>query len=337
MSPSPDADDGHVVSTVPPASGPGLATVLMNGGKTLAVWADGFVLPLSEAARRCGIATVPPGSVREALADWDRWCAVLQQVPADDTAGAGWLAETEVAFLAAVPDPPSIYCAAANYSDHAQEMRGPGVAVGRSPMFFMAPAASLAGHRQGVIRPTGCERLDWEVELAVIIGRDAKDVAAADAGSVIAGYSVANDVSLRDFARRDDYPFFPDWLRSKCYAGCLPLGPAVIPASFVPDPMELDLSLTVNGEQRQASSTKNMIFPIAEQIEYLTRIVPLRSGDIILTGTPAGTGAAWQSYLTPGDIMVAEIRGLGRLETRVLGTAPVPGKTAGLTETAASK
>jgi 2-keto-4-pentenoate hydratase/2-oxohepta-3-ene-1,7-dioic acid hydratase in catechol pathway len=85
--------------------------------------------------------------------------------------------------------------------------------------------------------------------------------------------------------------------------------------------MKLDLSLTVNGEQRQASSTKNMIFSIAEQIEYLSQIVPLRAGDVILTGTPAGTAAAWGSYLSPGDVMVAEIRGLGRLETRVTDTA----------------
>jgi 2-keto-4-pentenoate hydratase/2-oxohepta-3-ene-1,7-dioic acid hydratase in catechol pathway len=159
------------------------------------------------------------------------------------------------------------------------------------------------------------------VELAVVIGRDAEGIAAADADRVIAGYSVANDVSLRDFARRDDYPFFPDWLRSKSYAGCLPLGPVVVPASLVPDPMDLSVSLTVNGVQRQASRSKQMIFSIAEQIEYLSHIVPLRPGDVILTGTPAGTGAAWGSYLSPGDVMVAEIEHLGRLETEVLAIA----------------
>jgi 2-keto-4-pentenoate hydratase/2-oxohepta-3-ene-1,7-dioic acid hydratase in catechol pathway len=305
-----------------PVNGPGLAAVALNGARTLAVWADGFVMPLTQAARRCGIAAVAPDSVREALSDWDRWCAVLREVTTDGAGGADWLAETDVTFLPAVIDPPSIYCAAANYYDHTQEMRGAaGGAVGRSPMYFLAPPAALAGHRQEVVRPAGCERFDWEVELAVVIGRDTKDVTAADVGSVIAGYSVANDLSLRDFARRDDYPFFPDWLRSKCYAGCLPLGPAIIPARFVSDPMKLDLALTVNGEQRQASNTKNMIFSIAQQIEYLSQIVPLRTGDIILTGTPAGTGAAWDSYLSPGDVVVAEVQGLGRLETRVMDAA----------------
>jgi 2,4-didehydro-3-deoxy-L-rhamnonate hydrolase len=303
-------------------NGPGLATVTVSGTQTLAVWADGFVMPLAQAARRCGVAGAPPVSVREALSEWDRWCAVLRDVTADGVRGDGWLAEAEVAFEPAVADPSSIYCAAANYYDHTEEMRGKGRgAAGHSPMYFLAPPAALSGHRREVARPAGCERFDWEVELAVIIGQDAKDVAAADAGGVIAGYAVANDLSMRDFARRDDYPFFPDWLRAKCYAGCLPVGPAIVPASCVPDPMKLDLSLTVNGGQRQASNTKNMICSIAGQIEYLSRIVPLRAGDVILTGTPAGTAAAWGSYLSPGDIMVAEIRGLGRLETRVTDTA----------------
>jgi 2,4-didehydro-3-deoxy-L-rhamnonate hydrolase len=302
---------------------PGLATVHANGGQALTVWADGFVLPLTEAARRCGVTAAPPASIRQALPDWDRWCGVVREVTANGGPGeggpadSGWQDETEVTFLPSVTDPPTVYCAAANYHDHLQEMRGEDARTGQSPMYFVAPPASLGGHRQGVVRPAGCARLDWEVELAVIIGRDGRDIAAADADRIIAGYSVANDVSLRDFARREDYPFFPDWLRSKSYAGCLPLGPAVVPASLVPDPMNLALSLTVNGAQRQVSSSKNMIFSIAEQIEYLSHIVPLRPGDIILTGTPAGTGAAWGSYLSPGDVMVAEIECLGRLETQV--------------------
>lgn len=305
------------------ADGPGLATVRANGGQMLGVWAGGFVLPLPEAARRSGVSATPPDSVRVALPDWDRWSGVVRQVTANGgprdggPRGDGWQDEAEFTFLPSVTDPPTVYCAAANYSDHTKEMRGEGALAAQRPMFFVGTSASLAGHRQEVVRPAGCERLDWEVELAVVIGRDAKDVAAADANSVIAGYTVANDVSVRDFARREDYPFFPDWLQSKSYAGCLPLGPAVVPAGLVPDPMRLDLSLTVNGQQRQASSTKNMIFSVAEQIEYLSHIAPLRAGDVILTGTPAGTGRAWGTYLSPGDVMVAEVQGLGRLETRV--------------------
>lgn len=302
---------------------PGLATIRADGGQALAIWAGGWVLPLAEAASRCGISAAPPATLREALLDWDCWCGVVDQVSVGAGAGTGrpdgsWRAETEVTFLPAVTDPPTVYCAAANYSDHTREMRaGADGEEPQAPMFFAVPPATLGGHRGEIVRPADCGRLDWEVELAVIIGWEAKEVAAADADSVIAGYSVANDISLRDFARRQDYPFFPDWLRSKSYTGSLPLGPAVVPGGSVPDPMNLSLSLTVNGEQRQASRTKNMTFSIAQQIEYLSNMVALRPGDVILTGTPAGTGRGWGRYLSPGDVMVAEIESLGRLETRV--------------------
>jgi 2-keto-4-pentenoate hydratase/2-oxohepta-3-ene-1,7-dioic acid hydratase in catechol pathway len=293
----------------PSPAGPGLATISTSGKRQLAVWTEDFVLPLDKA----------PGSAREALSDWDHWCGVMRQVSADGVGGTGWLAETDVTFLSPLVDPPTIYCAAANYRDHAKEMRSTaGSGPPRTPMHFLTPPASLAGHRQPVTRPAGGERFDWEVELAVIVGRDAANVRAADAADVIAGYAVANDLSIRDFARREDFPFFPDWLRMKSYTGCLPVGPAIVPACFVPDPMDLDLSLTVNGTQRQTSNTENMIFSIAEQIEYLSQIVPLRVGDIILTGTPAGTGSAWDTYLSPGDVVVAEIQGLGRLATPIV-------------------
>jgi 2-keto-4-pentenoate hydratase/2-oxohepta-3-ene-1,7-dioic acid hydratase in catechol pathway len=299
---------------------PGLATIRLDGRPGPAVLAGGFVLPLAEAARRSGADGPAPGSSREALADWDRWTSVIRHAGADGVGGAGWLPETDVEFLPALADPPTVYCAAANYHDHAKEMRSTADTVPAAPMFFLVPPASLAGHREPVVRPDGVQQFDWEVELAVVIGRRASSVSAADASTVIAGYTVANDLSLRDFARREDFPFFPDWLAMKSYTGCMPLGPAIVPAESVPDPMDLHLGLTVNGVQRQASNTKNMIFSIAEQIEYLSRIVTLQPGDVILTGTPAGTGRAWGAFLAPDDVMVAEVEGLGRLETRVAAT-----------------
>lgn len=288
---------------------PGLATIRVRGRQLLAVWAGGLVLPLAEAARRCRFDGVVPDSARAALADWSRWRDIMRQV-ASENVEDGWMKEAEVDFVAPLPDPQTIYCAAANYHDHAEEMRSTSGGVTPSePMHFLTPPATLTGHRQDVVRPADCERFDWEVELAAIIG----------ATGEIAGYAVANDLSLRDFARRADYPFFPDWLRLKSSAGSLPIGPAIVPADFVPDPMNLNLSLSVNGEQRQASTTKNMIFSVTEQIEYLSRMVPLRTGDIIITGTPAGTGNAWGTYLSPGDVVVAEVDGLGRLENRIVG------------------
>jgi len=301
------------------AAGPGLATILLNDIATLAVWADEYVLPLAEAARRHGVDDPPPSRARAALSEWDRWCHLLEQAVDDGVGGDGWLADSTVTFLPALADPPTIYCAAANYHDHLREMRSTkSFESPRTPLYFLAPPASLAGHRGTTARPHGGERFDWEVELAVIIGREADHVPAARAHEVIAGYAVANDLSVRDFARRDDSPFFPDWIAMKGYAGCLPLGPAIVPAGRISDPMNLDLSLTVNGVERQASNTKNMIFSIAEQIEYLSAIAPLLPGDVLVTGTPAGTAAAWDgAYLAPGDTVVAQIQGLGRLETRI--------------------
>src|SRR5882757_5352671 len=314
---SASADRQDISGTATSTASPGLATIRLNGVPTLAVHADGFVLPLATAARRAGAGGTAPASVRAALSDWDRWSSVIREVADDGVGGPDWLAEADVAFLPALADPPTVYCAAANYQDHAQEMRAKVDRKAESPLFFLVPPASLAGHRQEVVRPAGAEQLDWEVELAVVIGREAHQVSAADAETVIAGYTVANDLSLRDYARRDDTPFFPDWLAMKSYTGCKPLGPAIVPAAFVPDPMNLDLSLSVNGEQRQGSNTKNMIFSIAEQIAYLSRIVALQPGDLVLTGTPAGTGNAWDLYLSPDDVVVAEVEGLGRLETRI--------------------
>jgi 2-keto-4-pentenoate hydratase/2-oxohepta-3-ene-1,7-dioic acid hydratase in catechol pathway len=296
---------------------PGLATVLLDGAATPAVWAGGFVLPLAETAVRHG--GTAPASALAALQEWEHWSAVIHRAAGDGVGGAGWLPDTQVTFLPALPDPPTLYCAATNYHDHVQEMESTkGGGVPRSPLFFLAPPAALAGHRRDVGRPPGCTRFDWEIELAVIIGREAVDVAAADAPDIIAGYTVANDLSIRDYARPAGSPFFPDWLRMKGYTGCKPLGPVIVPARDVPDPMNLELSLTVDGEQRQASSTAKMIFSIAEQIECLSRIAPLRPGDIILTGTPAGTGNASGTYLSPGDVVVAEIDGVGRLETHIV-------------------
>ncbi|MFF3573953.1 fumarylacetoacetate hydrolase family protein [Nocardia jiangxiensis] len=294
----------------------GLATISLDSAPTLAIWANGHVLPLAEAAPRVGSDSVP-GSARTALLDWESWCSLIDRVSAD-VGGEGWLPDTEVEFRPAI-DASTVYCTAANYHDHIREMSGTTErSQARAPLYFLAPPASLAGHRGAAARPDGCQRFDWEVELAVVIGRRAWQVPAGDAYTVIAGYAVADDLSLRDFARREDTPFFPDWLGMKGHAGCTPIGPVLVPAAAVPDPMNLELSLSVNGERRQHSNTAEMIFSIAEQIEYLSGIVPLRPGDVILTGTPAGTGAAWKSFLAPGDTVVAEIGGVGQLETRIV-------------------
>lgn len=295
----------------------GMTTVTAGNKEALAVWSGGQVLPLARAAADAGLAESVPDSMRAALQDWDRWCEVAAAAAARPSRD-GWADAATTKFRPAITDPPNVYCAGANYYDHIREMNAapPDPSRGR-PYHFIASTSVLNGHNQLVTRPAGCEEFDWEVELAVIIGAPAFGVPASEALSVVAGYTVANDLSLRDFARRDDIPFYPDWMLSKCYAGCMPLGPAIIPARQVPDPMNLQLSLRVNGETRQSSNTKEMIYSIARQIEFLSHVLPLRPGDVILTGTPSGTGGHWNRYLQPGDLVEAEIELIGTLATRV--------------------
>lgn len=295
-----------------------------DGDPMLAVLYEDQLLPLDAAVPAAERRGRVPVSLREALADWERWSSLLSAVESWRGDHDDWMPLSDVELLPAVGDPPNIYCAGANYYDHIAEMGGSRPdKSGTKPFHFLASRGSLSGHRSRVARPVGSTRLDWEVELAVVIGSDAREVPADRARQVIAGYTVANDLSLRDLARRSDISFFPDWLESKCHAGCLPLGPAVVPASAVADPMRLGLTLTVNGVVRQSSSTERMIFSIYEQIEYLSCIAPLCAGDVILTGTPAGTGIASGTYLRPGDVVVAEVEGIGRLESTVVDAQPM--------------
>jgi 2,4-didehydro-3-deoxy-L-rhamnonate hydrolase len=215
--------------------------------------------------------------------------------------------------------PPTIYCAGANYFDHVQAMSPTTPFAPTSPYHFTVSRQALAGHRQPVVRPRGCTQLDWEVELAVVIGRRAEAVPVDRALDFVAGYTIANDISARDLAvRTDDQPFPLDWLKGKSHATFLPLGPVLVPRRFVPDPQGLRLSLAVNGTMMQDSSTAEMVFSSAEQIAALSRIVPLVPGDIVCTGTPAGTGHERGSYLDPGDVLVAHIDLLGDLENVVV-------------------
>nr|WP_225953276.1 fumarylacetoacetate hydrolase family protein [Kibdelosporangium phytohabitans] len=220
--------------------------------------------------------------------------------------------DTDVTFLPPLADPPAIYCAGANYHDHAREM---GTDPPQATFHFLVSPASLTGHRSTVHRPEGCQRLDWEVELAIVIGRPASAIHPAAAADHIAGYTVANDLSARDHVRASGLGI--DWLRHKSYAGFTPLGPAIVPRRLVPDATDLELTLTVNGQVKQHSNTNQMISGVGDQVAALSRIAPLRPGDVVLTGTPAGTAAAHGHYLHPGDVVVAEITGIGRLENRI--------------------
>jgi 2-keto-4-pentenoate hydratase/2-oxohepta-3-ene-1,7-dioic acid hydratase in catechol pathway len=298
---------------VPPTR---LATLSIDGAPVAAVVDGNAAHPLT------GVR-----SLRELLGDLD---GALAQIEAD--LGAGRLGAgrglDSVEFLPPLGDPPHLYMAGANYADHAREMGslGPDDPIPRpaaGPFFFLRPSSSMTGHLAPVLRPASVSRLDWEIELAAVIGQRAHRVSEADALRHVAAYTIVNDVSARDSFVRDGPvgPMTYDWLRHKGWHTSGPCGPWLVAARDCPDPQDLALRLSVNGELMQDSSTSQMIFSLAEQIAYLSAIVPLVPGDIISTGTCAGVGAGRGRFLEGGDVMVAEIERIGVLENPVVDEA----------------
>ncbi|VVE61768.1 5-oxopent-3-ene-1,2,5-tricarboxylate decarboxylase [Pandoraea captiosa] len=216
-------------------------------------------------------------------------------------------------------EPGRIFATASNFYEHAAEM-GTKLAPRSesSPYIFMKAETSVTATGTEVVLPPHAERVDWEVELAVVIGRPGRHIAVEQAHEWIAGYTVINDVSARDLNRRTDYPFTHDWFRGKSFDTFAPLGPWFVPRDVIRDPQNLRMTLSVNGEMMQNDTTAGMIFNVAEQIAYLSEILTLKPGDLIATGTPTGVGMGRGVYLKAGDVMVAGIEGIGAIENRVV-------------------
>ena len=221
--------------------------------------------------------------------------------------------------LCAPYSPARIFATASNYHEHAREM-GTKLAprAESSPYIFIKAETSVTDPGAKVIKPREVERLDWEVELGVVIGRGGRHISAEDALAHIAGYVVFNDVTSRDLTRRSDYPFSHDWFRGKSFDTFGPMGPWFVPRDCLGDPQAIRMTLDINGERMQDGSTSEMIFSIAEQIAYLSRIVTLKPGDLIATGTPTGVGMGRGIYLKSGDVMRASIEGIGTIENQVV-------------------
>lgn len=274
-------------------------------------------------------------SMNDLLDDWDgaqeRLLAVANELfefPDKYTSFA--LAPDEITFLPPVTHPGAVYCAGANYRDHVEAM-GRALnhklvldpkAAGIAPWHFLKSGkGTLAAHRQAVPFPGHTSKLDWEAELAVVIGRRASKVSVEEALQYVAGYSCSNDLSARDNLQRDQIdassPFRFDWIGHKCFTGSCPIGPFLTPASFVESPEDLDIKLWLNGEIKQDSNTNKHLYGVADQIAYLSQRVDLYPGDIVMTGTPAGVGMESGTFLKRGDVMRVWIEGLGELETTI--------------------
>ena len=222
--------------------------------------------------------------------------------------------------------PAAIYCAGANYGDHVREMTagrgGPPEpdphTLGLKPWHFIKSAHSVTGPGAAVKIPPLSKKLDWEVELAAVIGKTAKNVPLADALKYVAGYTVGNDLSARDFGFRPPVPptspFYSDWLAHKSFDGSCPLGPWIVPAGDVGDPQNLGIRLWVNGTLKQDSNTSEMIYTLAEQIAQISLRITLHPGDVIMTGTPAGVGAGRNEFLKAGDSLELWCENVGTLK-----------------------
>lgn len=207
---------------------------------------------------------------------------------------------------------------------YAETMMDTRAATGDPYVFFGAPSA-VCGALDNVILPVRAgAKHDWELELAVVIGRAGYRIPRDQALRHVAGYTIVNDITSRDLVYRRDLPKLgTDWLAAKNSPTFLPTGPVIVPAEFVADPMDLRVTLRHNGIVRQDESTADMIFDLARIVAYASQRVALRPGDLILTGSPAGNGAAWGVFLQDGDVIEAEITGLGRQRNQCVDEAPV--------------
>ena len=181
------------------------------------------------------------------------------------------------------------------------------------PYMFTKPVSVVTGAYDNIVLPPQAKAPDWELELGVVIGRKARRVSKADAMNYVAGYSIVNDITNRDHVFRRDAvkAMGSDWVAAKGSPTYLPFGPYLVPAAFVPNPQDLQLTLKLNGEIKQNESTADMIFDIARQIEYLSSLVELWPGDVICTGSPSGNGTHYQRFLQEGDMLESTITGLG--------------------------
>ncbi|MFH9656846.1 fumarylacetoacetate hydrolase family protein [Streptomyces sp. NPDC017248] len=277
----------------------------------------------------------------DVLSDWETALPRLRALA--DTTG---LARTAVADLRvhAPVTPRQVFQSGANYRQHVIDLhvahRAPGDdrpederraeaaeimdrrAAEDLPYVFLGLPTAITGPYDDVTLPAWAAKPDWELELAVVIGRPAYQVSVKDALEYVAGYTIANDLTDRATVFRRDMPQIgTDWLRSKNAPGFTPLGPWIVPAESVTKPDDLRVTLRLNGETMQDESTKDMIFTVARMVAYVSQTARLLPGDLVLTGSPAGNGMHWGRLLRDGDVMEGTVTGLGTQRTRCVAEA----------------
>jgi len=218
----------------------------------------------------------------------------------------------DATFLAPVSSPPKIICLGLNYRDHAEET---GADIPDEPIIFMKPRTAVIGPDENIIQPTFVKELDYEAELAIIIGKKGRNIPVSEAKKHIFGYTAFNDVSAREIQFKDR-----QWTRGKSFDTFAPTGPCITTADQIGNPSNLNIYTRVNGELRQNSSTRNMVFNVYAVVHHISRVMTLEPCDIIATGTPAGVAVFMKpepKFLSPGDLVEVEIENIGTLRNKV--------------------
>ena len=257
----------------------------------------------------------PPLNLDELIALGNNGIKIVEQLIRSSTRNEkrnATVSVDDITLLAPVLSPPKIVCLGLNYKDHAKEQ---GKDTPDEPIIFMKPRTTIIGPNQPIIRPKLVKQLDYEAELAVVIGEKGKNISASEAQKYIFGYTAFNDISARDIQFKDK-----QWTRGKSFDTFAPMGPSITTANQIEDPNNLAVRTKVNGELRQNSSTKNMVFNVYEIVHRLSQVMTLEPGDIITTGTPAGVGVFMKpkpKFLSPGDLVEVEIEKIGILRNIV--------------------
>ena len=311
-----------------------LVTYSERGRTSIGVLEDGWILDIPQAytelLRQQGVADAagralaecPPDMVlllaRDGLGRAREAVAFAREALARDREGAlqrGLAVAADapgVRLRAPLQRPGKIICLGLNYADHARETNSP---IPQYPELFNKFANALIGPGEPIVLPRVSQQVDYEAELAVVIGKPGRYIDEQRALEHVAGYTVLNDVSMRDFQFRGR-----QWMQGKTFDRSTPLGPWIVTADEIPDPQALDISCEVSGEVLQRSNTREMIFSVAAVVAYISQIMTLEPGDLIATGTPAGVGFAREPkrLLQPGDVVRVTIERIGTLENPVI-------------------
>lgn len=276
-----------------------------GGNAEIGVLSGDKVVPIA------ALAPDAPQDMKALIADWDAQAPKL----AGANAHAAALPLADVSLEAPVPNPEKIMAIGLNYMDHIEET---GMPTPEQQLWFAKMSNAVNAPNGDIELPKVSDQLDWEVEMVAIIGKGGRHISATDAPNHVFGYAVGNDVSVRDWQVKT-----PQWVLGKSFDTHAPFGPAIVTADEVGDPHRLDITCKVNGETRQSSNTKHLLFNVWAQIAELSQAMTLKPGDVIFTGTPGGVGLAMKPpvFLKEGDVVTCEIEDLGKITNKVVAEA----------------